>query len=514
MLTDEAITNEALKKISEKRGNNGEPSRDGNVRDDNKRSMTGRAFATTTNPVRKDYTGNAPKCINYNYHHQPEVPCRLCTNCNRFRHLAKDCRVGPRVVNPPNARNPNAAHGACFKCGGMDHYKAACPRLNRALRPGENSPNQAMVVEGGQALFDYGADYSFVSTTFMPLLDIEPSNLGFSYEIEIASGQLVEINEVVRIPLSNDEILRVLGERPEERERHSKSAKVKERKLKDTRNFSEVFPNDLSGLAPSREIKFRIDLIPGAMSVAKSSYRLAPSQMEELSSQLRELQDKGFIQPSSSPWGASVLFVKKKDGSFTMCIDYKELNRLTIKNRYPLPRIDDLFRQLQGSQYFSKIDLRNALWSDECTNGIHGLDEPNAPRVNLRAAQEGETTPARLRLLRIRKPLELHQRAFQTLKDKLCNSPVLALLGGLEDFVVYCDASGLGLGCVLMQRRKILNNPGTDKMYYDLRDIYWWPGMKKDITLFVSKCLTCSKIKAEHQRPSGLLQQPEILEWK
>ncbi|GJZ24983.1 putative reverse transcriptase domain-containing protein [Tanacetum coccineum] len=235
MLTVEAIRNGALKKISEKRGNNGEPSRDGNARDDNKRSRMGRAFATTTNPVRKEYTINAPKCTNCNYHHQLKVPCRLCTNCNRFRHLAKDCKVRPRVVNPPNARNPTAACGACFECSGMDHYKVAC---NRASRPGGNLPNQAMIVEGGQGcgnngdqvrgrafmmgalearqdpnrvtgtftldnhyattLFDCGADYSFVSTTFMLLLDIDPSNLGFSYEIEITSGQLVEINEVIR----------------------------------------------------------------------------------------------------------------------------------------------------------------------------------------------------------------------------------------------------------------------------------------------------------------------------
>ncbi|GKE53667.1 hypothetical protein Tco_1488823 [Tanacetum coccineum] len=102
-------------------------------------------------------------------------------------------------------------------------------------------------------------------------------------------------------------------------------------------------------LPPSREIKFRIELVPGAMPVAKSPYRLAPSEMEELSGQLKELQDKGFIRPSSSPWGVPVLFVKKKDGPFRMCIDYTELNKLTIKNRYPLPRIDDLFDQLQGS---------------------------------------------------------------------------------------------------------------------------------------------------------------------
>ncbi|GJT74926.1 reverse transcriptase domain-containing protein [Tanacetum coccineum] len=130
MLTDEAIRNGALKKITEKRGNNEESSRDGNVRNDNKRSRNGRAFATITNPVRKEYTGTTPKCPNCNYHHQPEAPCRLCTNYNNYGHIAKDCRVGPRVVNPLNARNLTAARRACIECGGTDHYKATCPRLN------------------------------------------------------------------------------------------------------------------------------------------------------------------------------------------------------------------------------------------------------------------------------------------------------------------------------------------------------------------------------------------------
>ncbi|GJY26746.1 putative reverse transcriptase domain-containing protein [Tanacetum coccineum] len=121
----------------------------------------------------------------------------------------------------------------------------------------------------------------------------------------------------------------------------------------------EVFPEDLPGLPPTRQVEFQIDLVPGAAPVARAPYRLAPSEMKELSEQLKELSDKGFIRPSSSPWGAPVLFVKKKDGSFWMCIDYRELNELTVKNRYPLPRIDDLFNQLQGSSVYSKIDLRS-----------------------------------------------------------------------------------------------------------------------------------------------------------
>ncbi|GKD33619.1 putative reverse transcriptase domain-containing protein, partial [Tanacetum coccineum] len=138
--------------------------------------------------------------------------------------------------------------------------------------------------------------------------------------------------------------------------------KSDEKKLEDilvVKKFPDVFPEDLPGLPLVRQVEFQIDLIPGATPVARTPYRLAPSEMQELSNQLQELTDRGFIRPSTSPWGAPVLFVKKKDGSFRMCIDYRELNKLTIKNRYPLPRIDDLFDQLQGSSVYSKIDLRS-----------------------------------------------------------------------------------------------------------------------------------------------------------
>ncbi|GJZ28735.1 putative reverse transcriptase domain-containing protein [Tanacetum coccineum] len=126
--------------------------------------------------------------------------------------------------------------------------------------------------------------------------------------------------------------------------------KSDEKRLEDipvVREFPKVFPEDLPGLPPVRQVEFQIDLIPRTALVARAPYRLAPSEMQELSNQLQELSDRGFIRPSTSPWGAPVLFVKKKDGSFRMCIDYRELNKLTIKNRYPLPRIDDLFDQLQ-----------------------------------------------------------------------------------------------------------------------------------------------------------------------
>nr|GEV00628.1 putative reverse transcriptase domain-containing protein [Tanacetum cinerariifolium] len=512
-------------------------------------------------------------------------------------------------------------------------------------------------------------------------------------------------------------------------------------------------------------------MVPGAAPVARAPYRLAPSEMKELSKQLKELSEKGFIMPSSSPWGAPVLFVKKKDGSFWMCIYYRELNKLRVKNRYPLPRIDDLFDQLQGSSIYSKIDLRS---------GYHQLRvrEEDIPKTAFKTryghykfqvmpfgltnalaifmdlmnqvckpymdkfviffiddiliySKNKQEHEEHLKLIlellkkdelfiegfsKITKPMtkltqkkvkfkwdDKQEAAFQLLKQKLCSAPILALPEGSKDFIIYCDASIKGLGVVLMQRenvisyasrqlkiheknymthdlelgavvfalkiwrhymygtkctvftdhkslqhilnqkelnmrqrrwlellsdydcdihyhsgkanvivdalsrkerepplrvralvmtigldlpKQILNaqtearkpenikkedvegmlvensrdpekvrtekleprtdgtlclngrswlpcygdlrtvimheshkskypiHPGSNKMYQDMKKLYWWPNMKADIATYVSKCLTCAKVKAEHQRPSGLLVQPKLPEWK
>ncbi|GJY76494.1 hypothetical protein Tco_0481610, partial [Tanacetum coccineum] len=236
-----------------------------------------------------------------------------------------------------------------------------------------------------------GAGHAAYTDRFHELARLVPhlvnpeSRMIESYEIEIASGQLIEIDKVIEgcklkikghvfdidlIPFGHGsfdmiidvKVLRVVEERPEEKARLLMSAKASDKKQEEivvVKDFPEVFPDDLSGLPPIQEIEFQIELTPGETPVAKSPYRLAPSELEELLGQLKELQDKGFIRPSLSPWGAPVLFVKKKDGYFRRCIDYRALNKLTIKNHYPLPRIDDLFDQLQGWQFFSKIDLRS-----------------------------------------------------------------------------------------------------------------------------------------------------------
>ncbi|GJX17095.1 putative reverse transcriptase domain-containing protein [Tanacetum coccineum] len=146
--------NGSIKKNYEKRGNGGEPSKDRNGREDNKRTRTGNAFATTTNPVRGENMGAVPKCPTCNTHHPPEAPCHACFNCNRPGHFAKDCRVVPRNVNPINARNLIVR--ACYECGSTDHIKSACPRLNQAQRPGGNHQNQVVAVNRGQGCGNQG----------------------------------------------------------------------------------------------------------------------------------------------------------------------------------------------------------------------------------------------------------------------------------------------------------------------------------------------------------------------
>ncbi|GJS02805.1 putative reverse transcriptase domain-containing protein, partial [Tanacetum coccineum] len=316
-LTNEAVRNGTIKKV-EKRGNVGEPSKDRNGRDDNKRTRTVNAFATTVNPIGRENTGTWPKCTTCNSYHAPGGPCRTCYNYNRPGHLAKDCRSVPRNVNPVNARNPPVR--ACYECGSTDHVRPACPRWNRVQGPGGNRPNQVVANNEGQGrgnqgnqargrafmlgaeearqdpnivtgtftlnkhfattLFDSGADYSFVSTTFLPLLGLEPNDLGFKYEIKIASGQLVEIDKVIKgcklkieghifdidlilfghgsfeVIIGMDWLSNFIAEIT----CHEKASDKKQEEIVVVRDFPEVFPDDLFDQLQGSQFFSKIDL--------------------------------------------------------------------------------------------------------------------------------------------------------------------------------------------------------------------------------------------------------------
>ncbi|XP_073057258.1 uncharacterized protein [Primulina eburnea] len=401
-----------------------------------------------------------------------------------------------------------------------------------------------------------------------------------------------------KIPLvSAMEMFRLLSLGNEGYMVYAVDATKKEPKLSDipvAKGFPDVFPEEIPGFPQQREIDFSIDLMPGTAPISRAPYRMAPAELKELKEQLQDLLEKGYIRPSMSPWGAPVLFGKKKDGSMRMCIDYRQLNRVTVKNKYPLPRINDLFDQLQGNSVYSKIDLRSGY----------------------------------------------HQLRFSYIKDKLTTAPVLAFPSGSGGFAVCTDASSRGLGCVLMQHGKVIAyasrqlkthesrypvhdlelaaivfalkfwrhylygkmnqvadalsrkyqdvmiasihvwqnyddlctsswnfqpkgnhfivsalqfepkiiskikkaqkndsqvqkskdlvlsglreallqeahcsrhsvHPGTHRMYHILKPYFWWDAMKRDISEFVAKCLTCQQVKAERMKPGAYHPQTD-----
>nr|GFB11123.1 putative reverse transcriptase domain-containing protein [Tanacetum cinerariifolium] len=300
------------------------------------------AWAYTTGPGdKKPYGGTKPLCTKCNYHH--DRPCaQKFTNCKRIGHLACDCKSRPvAATNNQRAQGTNQRVLTCFECGAQGHFKNDCPKLKNGNR-GNQAGNGNVVA---RAYFVGTAGTNPNSNV------VTGSNNGHETRLNIISCTKIQKYLLKGCPIF---LAHVTTRKAED--------KSKEKRLEDVpivQDFLEVFPKDLPSIPPTCQVKFQINLIPGAAPIARAPYRLAPSEMKELSNQLKELPDKGFIRPSSSLWGAPVLFVKKKDGSFQMCIDYQELNKLRRKNRYPLLRIDDLFDQLQGSSVYSKIELRS-----------------------------------------------------------------------------------------------------------------------------------------------------------
>ncbi|GKB90012.1 putative reverse transcriptase domain-containing protein [Tanacetum coccineum] len=658
------------------------------------RHNVARAY-TAGNNEKKGYVGSLPYCNKCKIHHA--WPCTV--RCGNW-HFRKDC---------PKLRNQNRGNKNGNKTGNQAGSNEATAK-DYAIGGGGTNPDSNVVTGTfllnnchASMLFNSGADRSFVSSTFSALIDVAPSTLDTSYAVELANGRISKTNvflrgctlgllghpfdidlmlvelgsfdviidmdwlakyhalivcdeKVVRIPYG-DEVLIIRGD--------------------DYDNGSKSKLNIISCTKNQKCIEKGCQVY-----LAQVTSKKTEDKLEE-----KRLEDVPIIwEFFSSPWGAPFLFVKNKDRSFRMCIDYHELNRLTVKNRYPLLRIDDFFDQLQGSRVYSNIDLRS---------GYHQLrvQEEDIPKTAFRTRYchyEFQVMPFGLTnapavlmdlmnmvcrpyldrfvivfiddiliysksrkeheghlklIMRLLKKEELYAKflkcefwlskvqflgyvidsegihvdpakiesikdwvspktptkicqflevAFQLLKQKLCSLPILALPKGSENFVVYYDASHKGLGAVLMQKEKViayasrqlkvheknytthdleladfecsigsqerrelhqrrftklepradgtlcLNNqswipcfgdlralimhefhkskyfihPGSDKMYQDMKKLYWWPNMKAEIATYVSECLTCAKVKVEYQKSSGLLVQLEIPQWK
>ncbi|GKC75798.1 putative reverse transcriptase domain-containing protein, partial [Tanacetum coccineum] len=327
-----------------------------------------RAYAAASGD-RKLYEGSklcAPKC---NYTMTVPIHYQDATSATRLATLLVTVRALQMPMLP-------TTRGVLRWVRSLLVMSAGHKDISEGTNPKANVITSTFLLNNRYAciLFDTGADRSFVSTVFSSQIDIASTVLDHDYAVELADGRIISVNTIIRsctlnflnhpfninlMPVEMGSFDVIIGmdwfSRCQTQKYMLKGCQVflahvtmmdAEDKLKKKRldnvsivlDFLEVFPEDLPVRAP---------------------YRLAPSEVKELSEQLKELSDKDFIRPSSSLWEASVLFVKKKDGSFRMCINYRELNKLTVKNRYPLPRIDDLFDQLQGSSVYSKIDLRS-----------------------------------------------------------------------------------------------------------------------------------------------------------
>ncbi|GKA45493.1 putative reverse transcriptase domain-containing protein [Tanacetum coccineum] len=429
----------------------------------------------------------------------------------RPRHVKRDC---------PKLRNQNHGNRVGNKTGNKAGNNKATARAY-AIGGGGANPNSNVVTGTfllnncyASMLFDSGADRIIVSSTFNALLNrmyIRVYSHPFDINHNDCKTRLVSTSsrndwmaknhavivcdkKVVRIPYG-DEGLIIQSDGINSRNKSKLNIisctktqkyiekgcqvylaqvtskkdedKSEEKRLEDVsivRNFPEVFPEELPGLPPSRQVEFQIDLVPGAAPVERSPYRLAPSKMQELSAQLQELSNKGYIRPSSSPWGAPVLFVKKKDRSFPMS---KSLHQDRPKNRYPQhsDRKEETyqrhcFRTHYGHYEFQVMsfgltnapavfmDLMNQFLGHMIdSEGIH-VDPAKIESIKYWASPKTPTEISQF--------LEKEETAFQTLKQKLCSAPILALPEGSENFVVYCDVSRKRLGAVLMQKEKVI----------------------------------------------------------
>nr|GEW73578.1 hypothetical protein [Tanacetum cinerariifolium] len=512
------------------------------------------ARAYTTGPrEKKPYRGSKPLCPKCNYHHDGQCAPK-CTNCKRIGHLTRDYRSQPTAANNQRAQRANQRVLACFEW----------------TNPNSNFVMSTFLLNNRYALilFDTGADRSFVSTAFSSLIDIIPTTLDHGYDIELADDidsfdviigmdwlskyhdVIVCDEKIVHIPFE-DEILIVHGDGSNNehgsrlniisctkmqkyllRGCHVFLAYVTAKKAKDksedkrledvpiVRDFPEVFPEDLSGIPPTRQVEFQIDLVPGAAPVARVPYRLALSEMKDLSDQLQEFSDNGFIRPVPhlEELRSCLSRIRMDHSGYLMnrvCKPYLE--------KFVIVFIDDILIYSKTKQeYKEHVKLILELLKKE--------------------ELYAKFSECEFWISKVQFPCHVIDRA--------------------ENFIVYCDASHKGLGVVLMKNEKkskckplrvrasmmtigldlskqileaqtearkpenintkdvrgmpikSLRESNNLRKEKDMKKLYWWPNMKADIATYVSKCLTCLNVKAEHQKPSGLLVQPEILQWK
>ncbi|GJZ95481.1 putative reverse transcriptase domain-containing protein [Tanacetum coccineum] len=534
-----------------------------NQQQQNKRQNTGRAYTAGTSE-KKPYGGSKPLYAKCNYHHDGQKP--TCFECGVQGHFKREC---PKLKNNKNRGNQVGNDRAPAKVYAVGHA---------GTNPDSNVVTGTFLLNNRYAsiLFDTGADRSFVSTAFSFQMDITPSTLDHYYDVELADRRIIGLNTILR---SN-----------EEDTRHEVEDKSEKKRLEDVpivRDFPEVFPEDLSGLPPTRQVEFQIDFGLCAAPYHGRLKRLAPSEMKELSEQLKELTDKGFIRPSLAgyyrrfikgfskiakpmtkltqkkvkfEWGdkqeAAFQLLKQKlcsapilalpEGSEDF-IAYCDASKKGLGANYTTHDLElgavvvalkiwrhylygtkcTVFNDHKSLQHIlnhKELNMRQRRWlellsdydyeiryhprkANVVADALSRKERDQPLRTKARKPEHIKNEDVRGMLLENAKDREkvrkekLEPRADGT----LCFNGMswLPCYGELRTMIMHKS-----------HKSKYSIHPGSDKMYQDMKKLYWWPNMKANIATYVSKCLTCAKVKAKHQRPSGLLVQPKIPEWK
>ncbi|GJW46792.1 putative reverse transcriptase domain-containing protein [Tanacetum coccineum] len=570
---------------------------------------------------KKPYEGSKPLCTKCNYHH--DSPC--APKCNRVGHLALDCRSPANTNASNNQGGTGAGQKpTCYECETQGHFKKDCPKLknnNRGNQGGNgNAPAKVYTVGGvgtnpdSNVITDHYYDVELADGRIIRLnaiirgctlnflnhpfnIDLMPVELG-SLDVIVGMDWLAKyqavmvcVEKIVHIPWGNETLIVCSDGSDQGNETHlniisctkthkymlkgcpiflapvttkETKGKSEKKRLKDlpiVRNFPEVFPEDLLGLPPTRQVEFQIDLILGVAPVARATYQLALSEMKELSDQLKELSDKGFIRPSSSPWRAPILFVKKKDGSnkkeheehlkaILKLLKKEELYAKFSKCEFWLPKIHR--RIFEDHQADDQTDLEEGSkdFIAYCDASIKGLGVVLMQREKIIAYASRQLkihlknyTTHDLELGSVVFALKIwrhylygtkctvftdHNSLQHILNQKKLNMRQrrwLELLSDYDHEIRYHRRKANVAADALSRKKRIrplkkpenIKNEDVGGVGYPVMDMkmqYWWPNMKADIATCVSKCLTCAKVKAEHQRPSGLLVQPEIPQWK
>nr|GEU33580.1 reverse transcriptase domain-containing protein [Tanacetum cinerariifolium] len=474
---------------------------------------------TADNNERRPYNRPLPLCKKCKLHH--EGPCTVrCRKCNKVRHLTQDFKVIIFTTSNQNGQVVNRRVVTCFECRRQGHYRSDCPKLKDQNR-GNKAGNKNGVGEArGKAYVLGGGDANPDSNVVKDI----------SYVVELADGRISETDtilrgsnhhavivcdeKIVRIPYG-DEVFIIQGDEGDKGEKSKLSIilctktqkyikrgcliflahvmekeaedKSKEKRLEDVptvRDFLEVFPEELLGLSPTRQVEFQIDLVLGATPIARTPYRLAPSKLQELSTQLQELSDKGFIRPSSSPWGAplqgSRVYSKidLRSGYHQLRVREEDVPKTAFRTRYGhyefqvmpfgLTNAPAVFMDLMNRVCKPYLDKFVIVFIDDIliyskSEEEHAEHLKASPKTSTDIRQFLGLTGYYRRFIegfsKIAKPMtkltqknvkydwsEKAEAAFQLLKQKLCSAPILASPEGSENFVVYCDASRKGLG--------------------------------------------------------------------